>query len=67
MQDVYIAPAQRQKGYARMLIGALARIGQENEWGRIYWLAEAGNEAAQALYKDIGVKLDFTFHILPLR
>jgi RimJ/RimL family protein N-acetyltransferase len=38
---------------------------QEN-WARIYWLADGSNDAAQRLYKNLGVKLDFSLHIMPL-
>lgn len=66
MQDVYVDPAHRRKGVARKLIESLARTGHENNWARIYWLAEQDNIAAQKLYKDIGIKLNFTLHIMPL-
>ncbi len=66
MQDVYTDPALRRQGIAKALIEELAKIGRQEKWGRIYWLAETGNEAAQTLYKNIGVKLDFTLHVMPL-
>ena len=66
MQDVYVSPAFRQKGIGLKLVRELADIGKKQKWARLYWLAEAQNEAAQALYKKIGVKLNFTLHVLPL-
>ena len=67
MQDVYVEPAQRQKGIARALLNELAIIGQKNKkWTRIYWLAEEDNEAAQKLYETIGTKLNFTLHMMAL-
>lgn len=66
MQDVYVDPASRQKGIARKMIKALEQIGKKEKWGRMYWLAESDNEAAQALYKTLGVKLNFTLHIMSL-
>ena len=67
MQDVYVDPAHRQKGIARKLLNELAIIGQsDKKWGRIYWLAEADNEAAQNLYETIGTKLNFTLHMMAL-
>lgn len=66
MQDVFVDPAFRHRGIARALVEALAAEGGRERWARIYWLAERGNKAAQALYKTIGVKLDFTLHVLPL-
>ncbi len=66
MQDVFVDPASRRKGIARALVHELARIGKQEQWARIYWLAENDNEAAQQLYRDIGLKLNFSLHILPL-
>ena len=67
MQDVFVPPEHRQKGIARQMIGALEKIGTREKWARIYWLAEEKNEAAQALYKSLGQKMEFTLHILPIK
>ena len=64
MQDVYVDPSMRRKGIARALVQEVAEIKSRENWARIYWLAEGNNEAAQELYKDIGVKLNFTLHVL---
>ena len=66
MQDVFVDPNHRKKGIARKLVKELARIGERSSWARMYWLAERDNVAAQELYKNIGVTLDFALHILPL-
>lgn len=66
MQDLFVAPRHRRKGIARALVKALAKRGQDYGWARLYWLAEAQNHEAQSLYKDLGLKLDFTLHVLPL-
>lgn len=66
LQDVFVDPAHRKKGIARQLVIALAHLGKEEDWQRIYWIAENDNVAAQNLYKSIGVRLDFSFHVLPL-
>ena len=66
MQDVFVDPAHRRKGIARKLVTALAAVGAHEGWARLYWLAEARNAEAQALYKNLGLKLDFTLHVLPL-
>lgn len=67
MQDVFVTPERRSQGIARKMIAELERIGKREAWNRIYWLAEANNEAAQALYKSLGQKMDFTLHILPVK
>jgi ribosomal protein S18 acetylase RimI-like enzyme len=66
MQDLYVPPEQRRQGIARMLVQELAKIGRKEKWARMYWLAETDNEAAQALYKDIGYKLRFSLHVMRL-
>lgn len=66
MQDVFVDPAYRRRGLARALIANLAETGRMEGWPRIYWLAEQDNLAAQNLYRSIGVKLNFSLHVLPL-
>lgn len=66
MQDVFVLEEVRNNGIAKELILYLQVLGQKEKWSRLYWLAEQNNKAAQALYRKIGLKLDFTFHVLPL-
>lgn len=66
MQDVYVDPASRRQGIAKALIAALEETGKREGWARIYWLAEGKNSDAQALYRSVGYRLDFSFHVLPL-
>jgi ribosomal protein S18 acetylase RimI-like enzyme len=66
MQDLYVDPACRQRGLAKALVARVAEQGRREGWTRLYWLAEGKNEAAQSLYRTVGVKLDFTFHMMPL-
>ena len=65
MQDLYTAEDMRRKGIARALVERLGLEGKDQGWARIYWLAEANNEPVQNLYKTLGIKLNFTFHVLP--
>lgn len=66
MQDVFVAPLFRRQGIARCMIEELAMTGRKKKWARLYWLAESSNEAAQQLYRDFGVKLNFSLHVMPL-
>jgi ribosomal protein S18 acetylase RimI-like enzyme len=66
MQDLYVTPDARGQGLGRALVNTLAELGRTENWARLYWLAETGNEAAQHLYRSLGLKLDFTLHVLPL-
>ncbi len=65
MQDVFVAEDMRRRGIARALVERLALEGREQGWARIYWMAENDNIAAQNLYKNLGITVDFTLHILP--
>jgi len=33
---------------------------------RMYWLTPEDNKSAKALYKNLGIKLDFAFYVLPI-
>lgn len=66
MQDVFTETRHRQKGVARRLVKEVAKIGANEKWARLYWLADESNEGAQALYKNLGVKLNFSLHVMPL-
>lgn len=67
MQDVYVDPAARGKGVARKLVEAVAKQGKTEKWARLYWIAQEENEAAQALYKKFGTKLNFTVHAMAMK
>lgn len=67
MQDVFVDTAARGRGIGRKLVGAVADIGRKEKWARLYWFAEQNNEAAQALYKKFGVKLNFSLHGMSLK
>ncbi len=64
MQDLYIAEDARRQGLAKRLVWELQDIGKKEEWARIYWFAQHSNEAAQNLYKNLGIKMDFSLHML---
>ena len=64
MQDLYIDEAFRRQGYAKRLIWELHALGKAKKWSRIYWFAENNNIATQNLYKTLGIKIDFSLHML---
>jgi GNAT superfamily N-acetyltransferase len=65
MQDLFINGQYRRQGLARRLVWELNAIGQREKWARIYWFAENGNEAVENLYKNLGIRMDFTLFMLP--
>lgn len=64
MQDLYVSENYRRQGIAKRLIWELNDIGKAQKWARIYWFADQNNQAVQQLYKDLGVKMNFSLHIL---
>ena len=64
MQDLYVAETYRRQGLAKRLVWELHDIGKNESWARIYWFAERQNEAVQNLYKNLGINMDFSLHML---
>lgn len=63
MQDLFVLPQYRRRGYARALMKALTQRGQSEKWDRIVWYAEGDNETAGKFYEEFGTKLNFNFYI----
>jgi GNAT superfamily N-acetyltransferase len=51
--DLYVEPANRGHGVGRALIKRLSEIGKEAGWLRIYWMTQADNDKAHALYGKV--------------
>lgn len=66
MQDVFVAPIHRRKGIGKRLVADVTKIGQAEKWARMYWLTQDGNAEAKAMYENFGIKLNFSFYVLPL-
>ena len=64
MQDIFIAPEHRKQGLAKLLLWELQDLKKAQNWSRIYWFAENNNVAAQNLYKTVGIKMDFSLHMI---
>jgi GNAT superfamily N-acetyltransferase len=59
LEDIYIDPAFRRKGYGRALLLHVARIAHERGCGRFEWAALDWNTPAIDFYKGLGaVPLD---------
>ena len=59
LEDLYVDAAMRGKGVARGLIAAVGAAGKEKGAERLYWVTEAGNTTAQALYDKVANRTDF--------
>jgi len=51
--DLYVEPEARGAGLGRALIERLAEIGREAGWMKIYWMTQADNAKAHALYSKL--------------
>ena len=55
LKDLYVTGQARGLGIGRALLVAMARIAIEQNYCRIDWTTDAGNEGAQRLYDRLGV------------
>lgn len=54
LEDLYIKPEWRGRGYGRQLLSALARIAVERRCGRMEWAVLDWNELAMKSYRRVG-------------
>ncbi|MBU6234900.1 MAG: GNAT family N-acetyltransferase [Alphaproteobacteria bacterium] len=66
LQDMYVHPARRNQGIGSKLLDALTAMGRAEKWDRVYWLNDISNKLAQEFSKTRAIKIDFTFHVLPI-
>ena len=56
LEDLFVRPELRGKGYGRALLRHLAQIAQERGCGRMEWAVLDWNEPAIGFYKNLGAK-----------
>jgi GNAT superfamily N-acetyltransferase len=56
LEDLFVRPAVRGKGYGRALLERLARIAQDRGCGRMEWAVLDWNEPAIQFYKKLGAE-----------
>jgi GNAT superfamily N-acetyltransferase len=56
LEDLFVLPEHRRKGYGRALLGHLARLAVERGCGRFEWAVLDWNEPAIAFYRSLGAK-----------
>ena len=54
LEDLFVIPEKRGKGYGRALLIELARIARERKCGRFEWSVLDWNEPAIGFYKNLG-------------
>ncbi|MEO5722049.1 MAG: GNAT family N-acetyltransferase [Chthoniobacterales bacterium] len=56
LEDLFVRPSVRGKGYGRALLERLAQIAQERGCGRMEWAVLEWNEPAIQFYKKLGAQ-----------
>ena len=66
LEDLYVAPDCRGRGYGRALLAELARICVEHGYGRLEWSVLDWNSPARRFYESLGsvVMDEWTVHRL---
>ena len=57
LEELFVAPAFRGRGYAKRLIEALAVIAQDNNCIKMDWVCLKDNTPALQLYDGVGAKV----------
>lgn len=56
LEDLFVLPEHRRKGYGKALLSALARLARERGCGRFEWAVLQWNEPAIAFYRSLGAQ-----------
>jgi GNAT superfamily N-acetyltransferase len=56
LEDLFVKPEKRGKGYGRALLVELAKIARDRECGRMEWAVLNWNEPAIKFYRTLGAK-----------
>ena len=56
LEDLFVKPEKRGKGYGRALLVELAKIARDRECGRMEWAVLDWNEPAIEFYRALGAK-----------
>jgi len=56
LEDLFVTPGKRGKGYGRALLVELAKIARERGCGRMEWAVLNWNEPAIKFYRTLGAK-----------
>src|SRR5512146_112639 len=62
LEDLFVRPAMRGKGYGKMLLAHLARSALENRGGQVEWEVLDWNQPSIDFYESIGAKRQGGWH-----
>jgi ribosomal protein S18 acetylase RimI-like enzyme len=54
LEDLYVRPAARGRGYGKALLAELARIAVERGYARVEWAVLKWNEPSIGFYRSLG-------------
>lgn len=66
LDDLFVVPAARGSGAARLLINAVADIGRARGWSVIRWITADDNYRARALYDQVAEKTKWATYDIKL-
>ncbi|GAA1534260.1 GNAT family N-acetyltransferase [Actinomadura kijaniata] len=56
LEDLYVDPEMRGRGYGRLLLAELARIADERGYGRVEWAVLKWNTPSIRFYESLGAR-----------
>jgi len=66
LEDLFVKPEYRGRGYGKALLARLAQIARERNCGRIEWAVLDWNEPSIAFYKSLGARRMDEWHTFRL-
>jgi GNAT superfamily N-acetyltransferase len=64
LEDLFIIPSARGKGYGRALLKYLAALAQRRDYGRFEWRVLDWNEPSIQFYKSLGATILPEWHLV---
>lgn len=66
LDDLFVTPASRGSGAARLLIEAVAEVGKQRGWSVIRWITAEDNYRARSLYDKVAEKTKWATYDIKL-
>ena len=66
LEDLFVRPEYRGRGYGKALLARLAQIARERRCGRVEWAVLDWNEPSIAFYKSLGARVMDEWHTFRL-
>jgi GNAT superfamily N-acetyltransferase len=66
LEDLFVKPEYRGRGYGKALLTRLAQIARERKCGRVEWIVLDWNEPSIAFYKSFGAEVMDEWHTFRL-